>query len=238
MLQSQTQKQPLSENKASDIFRMNFYILEALYIRILQRMKLEYPEIQLQRDIDSMDFFYRDIMRSNRTDYSKYKNGSCGKTKITSTMERVLTNECPQLRGPLMSDELIKVYGISEKWVHETINKDSSDIRKECEEKVEGLVKNIVTECRKTNDKYKGNSQEDKIGIWIYRIIKDRKVSSSNAEYKIKAIIDELSKVNIDDIDRCSTKNLKKFRDDLFTAYQQFNKIYSYKELMASREKQ
>ncbi len=236
------QEQNVSDKNALLYFRMNFYILEALYRRIIQSMKIAYPEITLLRDIDGMDFFYREIMRSNRTDYSKYKNGSCKKTSITSKMERELMNECPQLRRPLMNGELIKPVGIDEKWVCESFGQgdgeeyDPKDIRKYCEKCVAGLANNIVITC-KQNAGYKGKDDIDKIAIWIYRIIRDNKVASSNAEAKIKGIIDELTLIKVDEIDKCSVTKLKKYKGDIAKVYKQFEIVYNYKVLKNPIEK-
>ncbi len=230
----QMQEQKASEKDASIYFRLNFFILEAIYIKLIEHINREYANASLKKDAEGMDLFYKKIMKSNRTDYSKYKNGSCQKDRITSTMERKLLIECPWLRKPLKGEELLKIGNITEKWARENLEKEEpaapADIKQFCLEQVDLLTKNVVHICRKSLNE-DGQDTPNKICIWMCRYIVDNWVESFNSEAKVEAKLRELETITIEDIDKCSKEKLSKYYETIKTMYERFETIYEYKNM-------
>ena len=220
-------------NDVSDneiFFRMNFFILEALYIKLIEHINNIYPAAHL--DKKNRELFYREIMRSNRTDYSKYKNGSCDKTKITSTMEKELLEECTELRKHLIGRELIQIGGINPKWALEIIEKNPAEIMKECLDKVDLLTKNIVISCKESLKPDIKTGTADRICLWMCRYIIENWVETRGAEAKIEAKLRALEEISISDIDRCSPEKLDDYYKRISKVYEYFKKIRDYKALV------
>lgn len=232
-----SQEQLKSDNHSSTYFRMNFFILEAIYIKLIEHINREYASASLKKDEAGMDLFYKKIMKSNRTDYSKYKNDSKShKDKITSTMERELLSECPWLRKPLKGEELIKTGNITEKWARETLEKEKDKetspavIKQFCLEQVDALTKNVVFRCKESFD-VEGADALDNICIWMCRYIVDNWVESFNYEAKIDAKLKEFETITIEDIDKCSKDKLDKYYKRVKTMYDRFNIVLQYKKI-------
>lgn len=215
------------KNKAI-YFRMNFYILKAIYIKLIECINATYPDVNLSSK--KKDFFYQSIMGSNKTDYSKYLRGSSGKNKITSTMEKQFNKKCPVLLKYLKKCELIITGDINEEWARRFINKSSKEIEKECKIQVTRLAENIV----KINRKKIENTtlyDSDIICQYMLNCIRNDYINSQGSENKIEDALKAIEKITIADIDRCSLDKLEQYHKRFRTKYLEFNKIYEYKKL-------
>ena len=221
----------MNTNKESDIFfRMNFFILEAMYVQLIDNINIKYENACLTKK-DKERVFYRAIMRSNRTDYSKYKNGSCEKNKITSTMEKGVLVECPELRKYLEGKDLLCTGNISGKWAREIINNKPSEIMQECLKEVSTLAKNVVIHYKDFGEN-KNADTPDKVCLWMCQYIIDNWVETRGSEVKVEKALIELEKIKVTDIDRCSTKALGDFYGRVGAIYNNFKTIYDYKQLV------
>ena len=209
-------------------FRMNFYILKAIYIKLIDCINATYPNASFSSK--NKDFFYKSIMGSNNTDYSKYMRGSSGKNEITSTMENQFKKKCPALLKYLKNCELIKTGDITNGWARKVINESSKEIEKECKIQVARLVENIVQKNRKEIDE-KTLDDNDSICLYMVKSILDHWNRSQGAEGKIEEKIEALESITITDIDKCSLEKLEQYHKRLKTKYLEFNKIYEYKKL-------
>ncbi len=207
-------------------FRLNFYILEAMYKKLVKKINVEHGSNISTRNID---IFYKYVMCSNASDYSKYRNGIEGKKNITSTMEKLLLERCKYLKPYIVDDvKLIGTGAISKSWVKKVKDMLPKDILEECEEQVDQLTSNVVTGPQKEYTRCINDA--DYICCWMYHFIMDNWVEATEAEAKIERIITALESINFDEIDRCSNEALKKYYSRMDTVYQQFKRIYDYKK--------
>ena len=217
-------------------FRMNFFILEAMYEQLIEAINKAYPNARVSNK--DKDLFYVEMMRSNRYDYSKYKNGSSGKTRITSTMKEKLLRDCPELTKYLVGCELLKVGQINGEWARKRLGSESTTndentpakILKDCKAEVCQLMTNIVEQ---TKDSFNTGVDEDdhKISLWMCKYIIDNWVETTGAELKIEDKLKELETINFDIIDRCSIKRLEDYYNRISDIYEIFRKVYEYKAL-------
>ena len=223
------QQATIDQEKYKDIyFRMNFYILKAIYIKLIERINATYPDVSLSSK--EKDLFYKSIMGSNNTDYSKYMRGKSGKTKITSTMENQFKNKCPVLLKYLKNCELIKTGDITNEWARRVIIKSSKEIEKECIIQVTRLAENIVQRNRKKIE-HTTLDDSDIICQYMLNCIINDYYNSQGSENKIEDALKAIETITIADIDRCSLDKLEQYHKRLRTKYFEFNKIFEYKKL-------
>ena len=223
------QPEAIDQEKYKTIyFRMNFYILKAIYIKLIDCINATYPIASFSSK--NKDFFYKSIMKSCSSDYSKYMNGSCEKYRITSTMEKELLRECPALKRYLIKCELIKTGDITEKWARKVINEPPKEIMNKCLTQVTRLVDNTIERNRKKIDNTKLNDS-DSICLYMVNCIINDLINSQGSENKIENALKAIKSITIADIDRCSLEKLEQYHNRLKTKYLEFNKIYEYKKL-------
>ncbi len=207
-------------------FRLNFYILEAMYKKLVKKINVEHGSNISTRNID---IFYKYVMCSNASDYSKYRNGIEGKKNITSTMEKLLLERCKYLKPYLVDDvKLIETGAISKSWVKKVKDMLPKDILEECEEQVDQLTSNVVTGPQKEYTRCINDA--DYICCWMYHFIMDNWVEATEAEAKIERIITALESISFNEMDRCSEEALSNYYNRLNEKYLQFKSIVVYKQ--------
>lgn len=213
------------DSERNNIFRINMYILQAMYETLYDEMCRKHPTSPYIEFIKNKDCLY-DILYTNRTDFSKYKTGT--KEKATNKMIKELENNCKGLGKIIKGDELLRCSDrVNKTWANQIVNKvNSSEMLKECKIEVKQLVMNYVNEI----DKEKNDLASRTIkwmGTSIVNWVKNRE---SGIDPTIIRISKEIKGIKIDKLETASDEAILALYTAMKEAWLDLSAIYTYRK--------